>query len=106
VDRDIATREQTTEGVITSHEPTNHNRYGYIFHVGGKTFTGWQSPMKDEFEIGKPVTVYYDPKDPSKNALTEFRDLGTIRFGPVPTVLLGIGTVAWFIRSQRKKKSN
>jgi hypothetical protein len=103
VDRDIATREQTTQGVIAAHEPANHNRFGYVFSVNGKNFTGWESPGKDGLDIGQQVLVYYDPLNPSKNALTEFRDLGTNSLGPVPMMLFGIGAVAWYIRAQRRK---
>ena len=103
VDRDVATREQTTQGVITSHEPANHNQYEYIFLVNGKNFSGWQSPNKDELEIGKKVLVYYDPRNPSKNAITDFRELETSSLGPVPMMLFGIGAVAWLIRTQRRK---
>lgn len=103
VDRDIAAREQTTQGVITAHQPANHNRYGYVFSVGGKSFTGWETPGKDGREIGKQVLVYYDPLNPNKNELIEFRDLGTNILGPVPTMLFGIGAVAWYIRAQRRK---
>lgn len=103
VDRDIATREQTMQGVITTHEPANHNRYGYVFSVDGTTFTGWESPGKAELEIGKRVLVYYDPLDPNKNSLTEFCDLGMITLGTVPTMLFGIGAVVWYIRARRRK---
>jgi len=106
VDRDVATREQTAQGVITAHEPANHNRYGYVFSVNGKNFTGWESPGKDGLEIGKQVLVYYDPLNPIKNSLTEFRDLGLNSLGPVPTMLFGIGAVAWYIRSRRRKGRN
>ena len=103
VDRGIATREQTTQGVITAHEPANHNRFGYVFSVNGKTFTGWESPGKDGLDIGKQVLVYYDPLNPSKNALTEFGDLGMNSLGPVPMMLFGIGAVAWYIKARRRK---
>jgi hypothetical protein len=103
VDREISTREQTTQGVITTHEPANHNRYGYAFSVNEKPFNGWESPKKQELEIGKRVVVYYDPQNPKKNALTDFRELGMDSIGPVPMLLFGIGAVAWFIRAQRRK---
>jgi hypothetical protein len=103
VDRDIATREQRTQGVITVHEPANHNRYGYVFSVGDKSFTGWESPGKDGLKIGKQVLVYYDPLNPNKNALTEFRALGINVLGPVPTMLFGIGAVAWYIGARGRK---
>jgi hypothetical protein len=103
VDRDVATREQTTQGVITSHEPANHNQYGSAFSVKGKNFSGWESPNKDELEIGKKVLVYYDPRNPNKNAITDFRELETSSVGPVPMMLFGIGAVARLIRTRRRK---
>jgi hypothetical protein len=103
VERDIAGHEQTTHGVITVHEPKNHNRYGYVFSVGQKTFGGWASPKNDELEIGKQVLIYYDPRDPNKNALTDFGELSINSLGPVPTMLFGIGAVAWYISSQRRR---
>ena len=102
--RDIATREQTTQGLIVTHEPANHNRYGYTFSVNGKKYAGWESPKKDELHIGKQVLVYYDPQDPNKSALTEFRDLGMTTLGPVPAMLFGIGAVAWYIGHRRRQK--
>jgi hypothetical protein len=71
--------------------------------VNGKRFTGWESPGRDGLDIGKQVLVYYDPLNPNKNALTEFRDLGMNSLGPVPLMLFGIGAVAWYIRSRRRK---
>ena len=106
VDREVATRQQTTQGVITTHEPANHNRYGYVFSVDGKAFNGWESPKKEELEIGKQVVVYYDPRNPSKNALTDFRELGIESIGPVPMLLFGIGAVALLIKAQRRKSRN
>jgi uncharacterized protein DUF3592 len=103
VDRDIASREQTTQGLITTHEPSNHNRYGYVFTVNGKNFTGWESPKNEGLDIGRRVVVYYDPHNPNKNALTEFRDLGITALGPVPTMLFGIGAVAWYIGRRRRR---
>lgn len=102
-DRNIATREQTTHGVITALEPANHNRFGYVFSVNGKTFTEWESPGKDRLNIGQQVLVYYDPLNPSKNALTEFGDWGTNGLGPVPMMLFGVGAVAWYIKARQRK---
>jgi hypothetical protein len=102
VDRDIATREQTTQAVVTTHEPENHDRFGYVFAVNGKIFTGWESPGKRGLEIGRPVLVYYDPVNPKKNALTEFGDRSLGSLGPVPIMLLGIGAGAWYITARRR----
>jgi hypothetical protein len=103
VDRGIVRREQTAPGVITAHEPENHNRFGYVFNVNGKSFAGWESPTKDELRIGLSVLVYYDPLDPSKNALTRFEDRALNSMGPVPMMLFGIGAVVWYVLSQRRK---
>jgi hypothetical protein len=103
INREIAQREQVTRGTITTHEPSNHNRYGYVFSVGGKSYTGWESPRRNEFEISKEVRVYFDPNDPAKNALTEFNDRSIQSLGPVPLLMIGIGGVALVILLRRRK---
>jgi hypothetical protein len=101
-DRILAQREKKTQGTIASHEPSNHNRYGYTFSVNSKSYSGWESPRKEEPTVGQQVTVYYDPDDPNRNALTDFRDLSLESFGPTPLLMFGIGAVAVFIRRQRR----
>src|SRR5208283_1192176 len=54
----IAERQQTTSGIVTAHEPSNHNRYGYRFEANGRAYTGWQSPKNEELAIGKQVIVF------------------------------------------------
>jgi len=103
-DRAIAERQQTTHGTITAHVPANHNRYGYIFSVDGKSYTGWESPKGNELEVGKLVRVYYDPIDPNKNALTDFAEMSSQNLGPVPLLMFGIGAVALFIFRRRRRK--
>ena len=49
-----------------------------------KSYMGWQSPKDNELAIGETVTVYYDPHDPSKNALTDFHEVATVGMGPAP----------------------
>jgi hypothetical protein len=66
-------------------------QYGYVFSANGKTYIGWQSPKKDGLEIGRNVAVYYDPKRPEKNALTDFEELSMGCLGPIPWELAGIG---------------
>jgi hypothetical protein len=55
VDRKIAGREQTTQGVITAHEPENHNRFGYVFTVNSKSFNGWESQRARDFPIEQNI---------------------------------------------------
>lgn len=102
VDRTVAQREKITTGTITGHEPANHNRYAYGFSVNNESYTGWETPTKQEPHIGQRVTVFYDPVDPTKNALTDFADLEIENLGPVPMVLFGIGAVALFIHYRRR----
>ena len=71
-DASVASREQSATGTIVSHEPQNHNRYGYRFQVGGTRYTGWETPLKEGPKIGQSVKVYFDPQNPSENSLTEF----------------------------------
>jgi len=103
VDRTVAQRETIINGTITAHEPANHNRYGYSFSVNGKSYSGWGSPRKEEPHIGQQVTVFYDPVDPTTNALTDFADLATNSLGALPMLLFGIGAVAFFIRYRRRQ---
>ncbi len=104
-DRRVAVRQQTTTGLIIDHQPANHNMYGYKFEVNGKSYVGWQSPNANELAIGKQVVVYYDPQNPTRNALTDFHVLTTTSLGPVPLLLFGIGAVALFIQSRRRKNA-
>jgi hypothetical protein len=99
----IAGRQQSSSGIVTAHEPANHNRFGYKFEVSGKKYTGWQSPGSDELAIGKQVIVFYDPQNPSRNALRDFHDLSISSLGPVPLLFFGIGSIALFILYRRRR---
>jgi Protein of unknown function (DUF3592) len=105
IDSQIAGRQQTASGIVTAHEPANHNRYGYKFQVDGKSYTGWESPTESKLAIGKQVTVFYDPQNPGRNALTDFHDVGTSVLGPVPMLLFGIGAVAAYIFYRRRRSA-
>jgi len=100
--RQVAARQQTTTGIIGEYQPHNHNQFGYVFRVGEKSYVGWESPKGKELQIGKAVTVYYDPRNPSTNALTNFSDLSFETFGPVPLMLFGIGGVFIFVLKRRR----
>jgi Protein of unknown function (DUF3592) len=104
-DHAIAQREQAAQGMIAFHEPANHNGYGYTFSANGKSYSGWDIPTNNEPTVGQQVLVYYDPKDPNKNALSDFGDLTIKSFGPIPLLMFGIGFVALFIRSRMRRNS-
>ena len=97
-----AERQRTTSGVITAHEAANHNQFRYEFQVEGKRYTGLEAPRVRELGLGKQVTVFYDPINPNKNALTDFHELSLESIGPIPVILLGIGGVAAFIFYARR----
>jgi len=106
-DRMISQRQQTTSGTILTHEPGNHNRYGYNFSLSDKLYSGWYIPQNNEPTIGQQVTVYYDPIDPTTNALDDFGELALRDLGPVPFEILGsvfVFVVIVGIRWQNYKK--
>ena len=107
-DRAVAARQQTASGTIVTHEPANHDRFGYTFNVNQKTYSGWQVPHDDDqFTVGQLVTVYYDPQDPNNSALEDFSELGDRALGPVPLLIAAVPLVALieFLRRRGKPKS-
>jgi hypothetical protein len=72
----IAAREGTAYGIITDHQTINfEHRFRYIFSVNGQWFTGWKSSLKNGFEFGMQVLVYYDSQNPNENSLTDFAEM-------------------------------
>lgn len=107
-DRAVAARQQTASGTIVTHEPANHNRFGYTFNVNEKTYSGWQVPHDDDhFTVGQVVTVHYDPQDPNNSALEDFSELGGRDLGPLLFLIAAIPLVALieFLRRRGKPKS-
>ena len=102
VNRDAGLHQRTVKGTIVGHEPRNHNRYSYEFLVHGRTFKGWDSPLDYEPIVGQQVTVYFDSRDPSSNALTDFSQLAIRDLGPVPLTALGTGLLVLFISVRRR----
>ena len=102
VDRAIAQRQQTTWGTVLTHEPHNHNRYGYTFSVNAISYSGWHSPENEEPTVGQRVTVYYDPVDPNSSALDDFGELASRVLGPVPLEIGGSVVIALIIVVRRR----
>jgi hypothetical protein len=65
-DGQIAARQRTTSGVITAHDPANHNQYGYKFEVEGKSYTGWEGPKDRELAIGETVLCITTPRNQTR----------------------------------------
>jgi hypothetical protein len=101
----VAARQRTVEGTIVSHEPQNHDRYGYSFNVGGRAYRGWDSPLNRPLTLGERVQVYYDPADPETNALEGFAELSVNSFGPVPLIVfasLGVLGTIFIVRRRAR----
>jgi hypothetical protein len=76
-DFEIAKRQRETLATINSHDPPNHDRYGYIFLVNGIQYTGWAYPSdKINYSLGERVVIHYDPIDPTKNLPGSFEEAG------------------------------
>lgn len=103
-DHTIAKRERTTLGVITAHKASRADRYLYTFSVNGDKIEGSGGAV-DRYNIGDRVTVFYDPNDPNKNGLTDYKDVALGNFALVPFALTGIAGVAWYPwHAQRRNK--
>jgi len=100
-DQITAAREQTVLGQIVSHDPPNHNRFGYQFEVNGRIYSGWAIPTTD-FQIGQKVLVYYDPVHPDKSQLDDFANNAHRIFGPTSFCLFGIFGVSLYIFLRRR----
>ena len=99
--RGIASREQTTIGAITAHNPSNHDSYQYTYSVGSRTIRGWQIPYRVEWRMGEQVIVYYDPTEPAVSSLVEFRDLSDEDIRSVPITVFGIIGILAYISYRR-----
>ena len=97
----IATREQTTKGVITAHDPGNHDSYQYSYSVGGRTFHSWQIPYRVAWRLGEQVVVFYDPLEPTVSSLVEFGDRNDEDIGTIQLLLLGIIGILSYIGYRR-----
>ena len=71
-----AAREQTTAGVLTAHEPQNHDRYEFSYVIAGQSFKSWHVGTvncdQGVLAVGNTVTVYYDPRHPDDAHLCSF----------------------------------
>src|SRR5579859_1289424 len=94
---DSAPRQQTATGTIVSHERANHNRYGYRFEVGGRSYSGAETPRWKEPKIGDLVKVYYDSADPSQNSLSPFVVQGDAMIIPAYAILVLSGIITLFV---------
>jgi hypothetical protein len=94
---DVGSRQQSTNGVVTAYEPSNHNSCSYTYTVQGNRFSGTSaSPtatLMAPATVGEPVQVYFDPKNPATSSLEDFsaksRAIGKLRS------FLCLGSASW-----------
>ena len=101
-DRITAARERIANGQIVSHDPPNHNRFGYQFGLSGKMYTGWAIPPTSDYQIGQQVLVYYDSINPNKSQLDDFAKNRDRIAGSVSFCVFGICGVSLYIFLRRR----
>jgi hypothetical protein len=105
-DLEIAKRQRATVAIISSHDPPNHDRYGYTFFVNKAPYTGWAFPSdKIDYSLGKQIVIHYDPIDPAHNLPESFEEAGVRGLVFAPFYLLIIAGLPLFIFFQRSASS-
>jgi hypothetical protein len=99
----IAARQQSTIGVVTAYEPSNHNQCSYTFEFQGKQYRGESSSPTATTSIGQQVQVYFDRSDPATNSLTDFESESRNNEGFSRFLIIGIfGVIAFILYSKRR----
>ncbi len=70
-----ATSQQTSQGVVTAYDRSDHNQCSYDFSVLGRRYSGRSSADTTDVTVGDHVLVYYDSQDPTMNALEDFSQM-------------------------------
>lgn len=105
-DLQIAKRQSATIAIIDSHDPPNHDRYGYKFLVNETPYTGWAYPSdKVNYAFGERVVIHYDPADPTNNLPESFEEAGERDLFFVPFCLLIAAGLPLFIFFRRRASS-
>jgi hypothetical protein len=89
-----ATRQQTSQGVVTAYDRSNHNQCSYDFSVLGRPYSGRRSADTTDVTVGDHVLVYYDSQDPTMNALEDFSEMSRRDRGFCYMLLFLIGVFA------------
>lgn len=93
----IAGRQQSTTGVVTAYEPSNHNQCSYTFEIRTRQYTGkWSSPTQTA-SVGQEVRVYFDSSDPATNSLEDFESASQRQRGILSFLIFGICAVVGLI---------
>lgn len=70
----VARREKTARGVVIREENGDHERYEFVFQIGGQSHTGWHGNecKPDVLVVSQEVEVIYDPANPDISDLCSF----------------------------------
>ncbi len=102
-DLKIARRQRVEVATVNSHDPPNHDRYGYVFLLNGSRDTGWAYPSdKVTYSLGELIAVYYDPIDPAHNSPDKFEETAGRDLIFAPFCLLVIVGLPTFIFLRRR----
>jgi hypothetical protein len=100
-----ANRQQTSQGVVTAYDRSDHNQCSYTFSVLGRHYTGRRGADTTDVTVGDPVLVYYDSQDPSMNALEGFSTMSHRDRGFCSILLFVIGVFAAVVLSSKAVRS-
>jgi hypothetical protein len=102
----VARRQQTTTGIITSYERSNHNQYRYGFSVNDTKYEGIGNTPSDSAVVGEQATVFYDPQNPSVSSLINFYERSDRSRSIVPIATIGVVGIAVVIAIARANARN
>ena len=90
-------------GPQSAHELRYRLRYGYVFLVNNRQYTGWAYPSdKIDYSIGEQIAIHYDPSNPTRNFVESFREAGERELFFVPFCLLIAAALPLFIFLRRR----
>ena len=102
----IAERQQSTTGVLTAYQPSNHNQCTYTFEDRGMQYSGiWSSPTETA-HVGQVVQVYFDRSNPATNSLEDFESASRRQRGVQSFLILVIcGVIGFIVYSKSRTKT-
>jgi hypothetical protein len=103
-----ANRQQTSQGVVTACDRSDHNQCSYDFSVFGRPYSGRRSANTTDVTVGDHVLVYYDSQNPTMNALEDFSEMSRRDRGFCYILLFVIGifvAVVLYARATRVEPS-
>jgi Protein of unknown function (DUF3592) len=92
-----ASRQQTSQGVVTAYNRSDHNRCSYTFLAFGRQYAGRRGADTTDVSVGDHVLVFYDSEDPTMNAIEDFSQMSRRDSGFCYYLLFVIGGVAAFV---------